>query len=352
MSVSIRPFGKLADGRTVQRVTMKNRSGTALSILDLGATIQSLVYDGHDVVLGYDRIEGYENANGSYIGATVGRYANRIADGAFTLDGKDYTLVCNEKSHNVHLHGGAVGFDRKLWLVDVVSASDEPSVRFSMISPNGQEGYPGTLSLSVTFSLGEDDAVTLHYQAKTDKPTVLNLTNHTYFNLGGCTGGDVLDTLLRLDASHFTPIDERMLPTGEIRPVAGTALDFTQAKPIRDGALADDPQVRIAGGVDHNFVIDGEAGTLREAAVAYCPKTDIRMTCLTDQPGVQVYTGNFLDEAEGKQGVRWQKHYGFCLETQHYPDSVHQPSFPSVVLRPGETFDSRTQYAFGHGAID
>lgn len=352
MSVQITAFGTLSDGRPVRRVTLTNSHGTALSVLDYGATIQSLVFAGRDVVLGYDRIEWYEHANNSYIGATVGRYANRIADGQFTLEGHPVTLACNEASHRVHLHGGNIGFDRKVWETAVLHESTDPAVCFTLVSADGEEGFPGTLRTSVTFKLAEDDTVTLDYQAVTDKTTVLNLTNHTYFNLGGTDGGDVLDTLLCIRAEEYTPINERMIPTGELSPVAGTPLDFRAAKPIREGVFGEHPQIALAGGVDHNFVLSRTAGDMRQAAAAYHPQTDIRLVCMTDQPGIQVYTANFLDEQHGKQGVRWQKYGGFCLETQHFPDSVHQPSFPTVVLHPGEAFSSRTQFHFARGPIE
>ncbi len=345
MSVNVMLFGQLDDGRAVRRYTLVNGVGTAVSVLDYGATLQSFIFDNKDILLGYETVEDYVTANGSYIGATVGRYANRMSNGRFTLNGKDIQLACNEENRHGHLHGGNVGFDKKMWDVAVLDEGDEPSVRFSLVSPDGEENYPGTLNVSVTFSLSADNALSLAYEATTDKDTVLNLTNHSYFNLNGCDGGAVTDTLMQINADTITPVDDVLIPTGDYMPVEGTPLDFRRAKPIGDGIGGKHPQVAIAGGIDHNFVLSKTrpAGLLT-AIKAKSPKTGIRIVCETDLPGVQVYTANFLDESYGKMGKTWGQYDGFCMETQFFPDSPNHPQFPSTVLHANETYHSLTRF--------
>lgn len=345
MSVEISPFGTLRDGREVKRITLKNVRGTAVSVLDYGATIQRFIFRDKDIVLGYDRIEGYEEANGSYIGATIGRVCNRITDGKFTLEGQPIQLCCNEQDKSGHLHGGAVGFDKKIWKYTVLSEGLTPSVRFDYVSPDGEEHYPGTLQVSVTFTLDVENTLTLTYHAVTDKTTVVNMTNHTYFNVHGYDGGTIEDVLLQLHADAITAVDERFDPTGEFMPVEGTPLDFRQPKPIGDAIHGEHPQVALAHGVDHNFVLAKEKQPeVREAAVAVSPRSHIKLVCLTDLPGIQVYSGNFLRENHGKEGHCWGQYEGFCLETQYFPDSVNRPEFPSIVLHPGEEYTATTQF--------
>jgi len=343
MSVEIAPFGFLQDKRPVKRITMTNEAGTTISVLTYGATIQAFEYAGKDIVLGYDRITDYETANGSYIGATIGRIANRIADGRFVLNGETIQVACNEADKNGHLHGGYCGFDKKLWEYTVLD-EDEPSVRLFTVSEDGEEQYPGRLEVSVTFTLRADDTLELAYAAKTDKDTVVNLTNHAYFNLNGFDGDNILNTQLRIAAEEYTPVNEKLIPTGDYAPVDGTPLDYRQGKTIGDGVNGVHPQVAMAGGIDHNFVLSHEKREITDVVWAYSPITGIRLTCSTDLPGLQVYSGNFLCENSGKAGLQWKKYQGFCLETQYFPDSVNQPNFPSVVLKAGETYTSCTRY--------
>ncbi len=342
MSITRAPFGAMPDGRPVERFTLEGENGLSASILTYGATLQSLCFAGKDVVLGYDSLEDYRRCGG-YQGATIGRYGNRIAAGRFTLNGLTYDVGCNERGRG-HLHGGTEGFDKRLWNADILSEGGEPSVRFSLTSEDGDMGYPGRLEVSVTFTVRADNALELAYRAVSDKDTVLNLTNHAYYNLNGYDGGSILDNVLTIDANAITPVDDKLIPTGELLAVEGTPFDFRGGKPI--GQDMDDPlpQLRLGGGFDHNYVLNGTG--FRRVLSAFAPKTGIRMDCLTDQPGVQLYTANGLKQAVGKGGVALYRHQGFCLETQHYPDSPNHANFPSTTLKAGETFESVTRYAF------
>lgn len=344
MSVSISVFDRLSDGREIQKITLTNAAGTAVSLLTLGASIQAFCFENRDIVLGFDKAEHYFRS-GAYIGAMVGRVCNRTADGRFTLNGTTYELACNEVDRRVHLHGGMAGLDKKVWDYTVLREERYPSVAFSTFSPDGEEGYPGNLLVQVTYTLSEENELMLDYQVKTDKDTPVNLTNHAYFNLNGCDGEKVHNTLLKIYAEEFTPVTERLVPTGEYAPVAGTAIDFRSAKPIGQALDNEDETMKYTGGVDHNFVLSYACQPVREVALAYSPVSGIRLRCLTDLPGVQVYTGNFLDEPGGKYGLKWGPHQGFCLETQFFANSINQPNFPSIVLGAGETFRSRTVYA-------
>lgn len=341
MGIQEQTFGHMPDGRAVQRITLIGEGGLAASLLTYGATLQALTFGGRDVVLGYDTLDEYRTHE-SYQGATVGRYANRIAGGRFVLGGVAYDVGCNEGGRG-HLHGGREGFDKKLWDAETLEDRGEPSVRFSYTAADGEEGYPGQLEVAVTFTVTRDNALRIRYEASSERDTVLNLTNHAYFNLNGYDGGDVLDTSLRIEADAYTPVDERLIPTGERRPVADTPFDFRQAKPIgRDSGAADD-QLALGGGYDHNFVLgDG----FKRAVTATAPRSGIRLECWTDQPGVQLYTANGLDVPAGKGGIALYRHQGFCLETQHFPDSPNHPDFPSTMLRAGELFESVTEYRF------
>ena len=343
MAVLVSAFDRLRDDRLVESVKLSNAQGTEVTLLTLGATIQSFIYDGKDIVLGFDRAGDYF-ASGAYIGATVGRVCNRTADGVFSLNGIEYILQCNEVERRVHLHGGMVGFDKKIWECTILEDGDEPSAAFEMCSEDGDEGYPGNLRVRLVYTLTADNALTLDYTATCDTDTPLNLTNHVYFNLNGCDGGTVKNHLLRIAAEEYTPVTERLVPTGEFAPVADTCIDFRQFKTIGEALDGTDACMEYTGGVDHNFVLAHNRRPLSEAAVAYSPVTNIRVTCCTDLPGIQVYTGNFLEENGGKYGLNWGKHHGLCLETQFFANSVNEPRFPSIILKGGDIFTSRTIY--------
>lgn len=345
MAVCVSAFDRLTDGRLVEKVTLRNNRGMEVSLLTLGATIQSVVFEGKDIVLGFDRVSDYFES-GSYIGATVGRVCNRTADGSFTLNGTTYLLHCNEPDRRVHLHGGNVGFDKKLWECTVLSDDDEPAVAFEMHSDDGDEGYPGNLRVRLIYTLTTDNTLLLDYTAASDADTPLNLTNHVYFNLNGCDGDTICNHYLRIGAEEYTPVTERLVPTGVYAPVADTCIDFRDFRLIGDALQGDDACMCYTGGVDHNFVLAHQRREVSEVAVAYSPDTGIRVTCSTDLPGVQVYTGNFLDEKGGKYSLKWGKHQGFCLETQFFANSVNEPNFPSIILKSGDTFTSRTTYHF------
>jgi len=338
------PFG-CAGASPVSRYTLTDGTGASASLLDYGATVQAITVpdrDGAptDVALGYDTLPEYA-AGDQYFGATVGRVANRIAGARFVLNGKEYRLPVNEGT--LCSHGGLSGFDRKVWNAE---SAGENAVSFSRLSPDGEEGFPGGLFVRVTFSLREG-ALRIAYEAVSSGDTIVNLTNHTYFNLAGQGCGDVCGQTLRIDAERITRIGPDIVPTGEFAPVAGGPLDFRTAKPIgRDiGARAE--QMDAAGGYDHNFVLSPRcAGLALPFAEAYCPETGIRMTCFTDQPGVQLYTPKDLGGMRGKRGAVYGVRAAFCLETQHFADAVHHPDFPTVVLRAGEAFRSATEYRF------
>ena len=344
MAMQIQHFDWLSDGQEVLKITLSNQNGTEVSLLTLGATIQAFRFSGKDIVLGFDEAAHYF-ASGAYIGATVGRVCNRTADGCFTLNNQVYTLVCNEPDRRVHLHGGNVGFDKKLWDYQVVQDTVNPQVVFTSTSADGEEGYPGSLQMCVTYTLTEQDELKIAYHVEADVDTPINMTNHAYFNLNGCDGDKVNNILLQINAEEYTPVTARLVPTGEYAQVAGTALDFRVAKPIGDALENEDDTMRYTGGVDHNFVLSRERGGMKEAACAYSPVTGIRLRCFTDLPGLQVYTGNFLDEPGGKYGLRWRKHQGFCLETQYFANSVNEPRFPSIIVKAGESYDACTVYS-------
>ena len=344
LSIEKRAFGILPDGTAVEQYRLTASGGLKVSVLTYGATLQAVKFAGKDVILGYDRLEDYINAKDSYQGATVGRYANRIAGGTFALDGRTYDVGCNEAGRG-HLHGGVHGFDKKVWEAAVLDEGDEPCLRLSMVSADGEEGYPGRLTVSVTLAVTADNTLRLSYEAASDKDTVLNLTNHAYFNLNGYDGGDVLDTVLTLHADAITPVDDRLIPTGELLPVEGTPFDFRKGQTIGAALAASHPQLKIGGGVDHNFVLDDNR-RLRHAVHAVSPRSGLAVDCWTDLPGVQVYTANFLGEDAGKGGINLYRHQGFCMETQFFPDSPNHPEFPSTRLKAGEAFHSVTAYRF------
>jgi aldose 1-epimerase len=347
-----RTFGKIADGRDATLFSLQNGHGVTVEITNLGGAIVRFLApdrDGKsgDIVLGLDTAAGYQGGH-PFFGVIAGRYANRIAKGKFSLDGKDYTLAINNGPNS--LHGGKVGFDKKLW--DIVSsgvANGVATLVLKYVSPDGEEGYPGTLSTTLTYALDATGALQISYAATTDKPTVVNLTNHSYFNLGGHQSGDILKHTVRLHAGNFTATDADLIPTGEILPVAGTPLDFTKPMAIGERIKQHDFLPLAYGkGYDHNFVIDGAPGKVRIAAIVTDPVSGRTLECSTDAPGVQLYTMNHVSSpVAGKSGAQYAAHSGFCLETQHYPDSPNHPTFPTTTLRPGETYRHTTIYKVG-----
>ncbi|WGF88130.1 aldose epimerase family protein [Marinivivus vitaminiproducens] len=348
-------FGTTPAGDPVTLYTLSNTGGMEVEVITYGAAIKAIRVPDREgrianVALGFDDMAGYAGQT-AYIGAVVGRYGNRIAQGRFTLDGQAYRLAQNNGPNA--LHGGLMGFDKRVWAASETTGPEGPGLTLTYVSLDGEEGYPGNLTAEVTYRLTDDNALTLEYRVTTDRPTVQNLTNHAYFNLKGEGSGDILDHELTLDAERFTPIDATLIPTGEIRSVAGTPLDFTEPRRIGDRIDADDEQMRFAGGYDHNVVLDrglasGLTGGLRRAAFVREPSSGRTLEVLTTQPGMQVYSGNFLDgTAVGAGGRAYGRRSGFCLETQHYPDSPNQPSFPSTALRPDAPFTSTTVFRFG-----
>lgn len=345
-TITQKSFGTTAAGEAVQLYTLKNEAGMEVDITDLGGIIVSIrVQDKNgkttDVVLGHDNVADYENGEG-YIGALIGRHGNRIAKGKFTLNGKEYSLYCNDGAN--HLHGGKIGFDKKIWKAEAADGA----LRLTYLSPDGEEGYPGNLSVTVVYSLDEDNALTLDYQADTDADTVCNLTNHAYFNLGGCESGSVLNQKLRLFADRYTCGDGECLTTGEIASVEGTPMDLRELTVIGAHINDDFDQLRLAGGYDHNFIVNGETGTLRPMAEAEDDTTGITLSAYTTQPSVQLYSGNFLKEnTPGKNGSTYGHRWGFCLESQYYPNALCYPHFPQPILKKDEHYHHVTVYRFG-----
>lgn len=337
------PFG------TADLYVLTNRNGMEASITNYGAIVVSLKTPDRtggfaDVVLGFDTLDGYLGQH-PYFGAVVGRYGNRIAKGRFSLNGKEYTLAKNDGPNS--LHGGIKGFDKAMWTARDVSTAEAPALELTYLSKDGEEGYPGNLATSVTYTLTDANELRIDYSATTDQDTVLNLTNHSYFNLAGEGSGDVLGHEVMLAASRFTPVDATLIPTGELKDVKGTPFDFTKPTPIGAGVNENHEQLIRGRGYDHNWVLDGGGRSLALAARVYEPKSGRVLEVLTDQPGVQFYIGNFLDgSVKGKGGKTYGHRYGFCLETQRYPDSPNQPHFPPAVLRVGEKFRSTTVFRF------
>ncbi len=343
------PWGTSTDGIPVQLFTLRNVNGVEAKISTYGGILVSLkVPDKNgkmgDVVLGYDKLSDYIKSS-PYFGALIGRYGNRIARGKFTLDGQTYTLATNNYPNS--LHGGNKGFDKVVWTPRIGHSPDGPCLELRYVSRDGEEGYPGTLSVLAVYTLTEDNAIRLQYTATTDKPTVVNLTQHSYFNLAG--QGDILGHQVYIPAGKFTPVDSTLIPTGELKPVGGTPFDFRNATAIGARIKDDDQQLKYGGGYDHNWVIDSKGQSqLGLMARVYEPTTGRELTVISDQPGLQFYSGNFLDGTlTGKGGQVYQFRSGFAMEPQHYPDSPNKPEFPSVVLRPGETYHSTIIYRFG-----
>jgi aldose 1-epimerase len=339
-------FGKTEDGQPVDLYLLTNKNGMEAAITNYGGTVVSLkVADRNgkfeDVVLGYDNLDGYATGK-AYIGATVGRYANRIAHATFTLDGTTYTVAKNDGDN--HLHGG---FNKRVWTAKDVSSIAGQALELTYLSKNREEGFPGNLPVKVVYTLTDQNELKIDYSATTDKDTVLNLTNHAYFNLAGQGNGDILQQQVMIKADRFTPIDATSIPTGELRSVKGTPFDFTNSTAIGARIDQDDQQLKLGRGYDHNFVLNGD--TMRAlflAAQAYDPHSGRVLEVFTTEPGIQLYTGNFLDGIHGKDGKVYNRRYAFCLETQHFADSPNRPNFPSTELKPGQHFQSTTVYKF------
>jgi aldose 1-epimerase len=343
-------FGKLADGTEVTIYTLKNSKGMEAKIIDYGATIVSLTAPDkngkfEDVVLGYDNIDGYVKGT-TYFGAIVGRYGNRIGKGKLVIDGKEYQLARNNGAN--HLHGGPTGFNKRMWTVEGSAVTKNgPEVTLSYISKDGEESYPGTVKLTVVYTLTNDNALSIVYSGTTDKATVLNPTNHSYFNLSGDLNSTILDEELMIAADKYTPVDNGLITTGKLEDVAGTPLDFRKPKKIGKDIGADNEQLKFAGGFDHNWVVKKYNGKLKLIATVHDLKSGRFMEQFSTEPGVQFYCGNFLDgRVPGKGGIKYPQRSGLCLEAQHFPDSPNKPEFPSTLLKPGETYHQTTIYKF------
>lgn len=342
MNVTRTPYGRV-DGNEVFQFTLENNNNMTAQIINFGGIITSLSVPDKtgkidDVVLGFDNLAAYLSDH-PYFGALIGRFGNRIAGGRFVLNGKEYRLALNDGAN--HLHGGIVGFNRVVWDATEFRSPEGVGVELSYLAKDGEEGYPGNLTTTVRYLLNDQNELVIDYRATTDQPTIINLTQHSYFNLKGEGCGDILDHEIMINANRYTAVDEGLIPTGELKPVVDTALDFTVSQPI--GARIKE----LSGGYDHNYVLNREGPAPSLAAIVREPQSGRVMTVLTTEPGMQFYTGNFLDGTfTGKRGVKYGKHSGFCLETQHFPDSPNHPEFPSTVLNPGEVYRQTTIYRF------
>jgi aldose 1-epimerase len=350
MSIKVENAGVLASGDSVKVYTLKNAAGMEVSIMDLGGTITKWTApdkDGKfaDITLGSNTPQDYLTTT-KYLGALIGRFGNRIAKGKFSLDGNEYTLPVNNGPNA--LHGGLKGFNAVIWKAIPIEGA-EPGLKLTYLSKDGEEGYPGNLTVEVVYTLKADNSLTIDYTATTDKNTVVNLTNHAYFNLKGEGKGDILDHEIVLNADKFLPTDAGLIPTGELKPVAGTPFDFTTAHLIGERINdTTDIDIKLGGGYDHCWVFTDQSNKLKSVAMVTEPVSGRTMEVLTTEPAVQFYTGNFLNgSATGKSGVKYERRYGFCLETQHFPDSPNQSAFPTTVLKPGETYKTTTIYKFG-----
>ncbi len=346
--LSKREFGKLADGTTVDIYTLRNRNGVQVEITNYGGAVVSIKTPDRrgqmaDIVLGYSDLSGYV-ADTSYFGALIGRYANRIAQGKFTLNGVEYQLAQNNGVN--HLHGGVRGFNKVVWYAIELNLRDGVLLQLAYVSKDKEEGYPGNLSVIATYMLTDANDLRIVYTATTEKETVVNLTHHSYFNLAGAGAGDVLNHQLKINANGFTPVDETLIPTGELKTVKGTPFDFSRATAIGSRINKADEQLIRGKGYDHNFVLNKKGHELSLAASVYEPSSGRAMEMWTTEPGMQLYTGNFLDKVHGKAGKIYNYRGGFCLEAQHFPDSPNKPSFPSTVLKPGQRYTQTTVYKF------
>ncbi|MGI0105747.1 aldose epimerase family protein [Salinimicrobium sp. WS361] len=346
-NVLMEEYGTTPNGENVEQYTLKNESGMEVKIITYGGRITSLTAPDangnyEDVVLGFDSLEQYLEDN-PFFGALIGRFGNRIANGKFSLDGEEYTLAQNDGQN--HLHGGEKGFDKVVWTVE---EADSTSLKLSYVSEDMEEGYPGRLETVVTYTLNDDNSLDVDYEATTDKKTVLNLTQHAYFNLSGDFSNTILDHEIEINADQYLPVTENLIPTGELRDVANTPFDFREPKQIGKDIDANNEQLQRAGGYDHNWVLNEQDGGMRFAASAYHPESGRMLEVHTTEPGIQFYSGNFLDGSLPLQygDGNYEKRSGFCLETQHYPDSPNQENFPSVVLEPGETYATKTTFKF------
>lgn len=349
----VEAFGSLPDGTAVSIFTLRNSQGAEARITNYGGIVVSLTAPDRegrmdDVVLGYPSLEGYVRKN-PFFGCLVGRYGNRIAGGRFTLDGREYQLARNDGPN--HLHGGLKGFDKVVWTPRLLDTVGGQALELRYVSPDGEEGYPGTLSVTAVYTLTDDNGLKLDFSATTDKPTIVNLTHHSYFNLAGAGSGDILGHEVMISADRFTPVDATLIPTGELRATAGTPLDFTTPHRIGQRIDAADEQLAFGKGYDHNWVLNkARPDELSLAARVFEPGRGRIMEVWTTEPALQFYSGNFLDGSiTGKGGCAYARRSGFCMEPQHYPDSPNKPAFPSTVLRPGQTFQSTMVYRFSAG---
>lgn len=347
-NISTSDYGVTPKGDSIKKYTLTNKNGMKVEVINFGGIITSLTAPDRngkyeDVVLGFTKPEGYFNGNPYYFGALIGRYGNRIANAKFTLEGKVYAIDKNDGPNS--LHGGKEGFHTRFWNIEAVKNAKFPTLKLSYTSADGEEGYPGKLTTIVFYTLTDDNALEISYEAETDKPTVVNLTQHSYFNLSGNFTKTITDHELQINADHFLPVNETLIPTGEQKAVKGTPFDFTVSKPIGKDIGADDDQLKKGKGYDHNWILNGKG--LRSIAKVYHQGTGRLMEVFTDEPGVQFYSGNFLDgKFDTKTGGKNEFRTGFCLETQHFPDSPNQPSFPSTELKPGQKYQSKTIYKF------
>ncbi|APZ45943.1 galactose mutarotase [Polaribacter reichenbachii] len=349
LAINISDFGKTKEGKPVEKFTLKNTNGVEVDIITYGGRITSLKVPNskgvlENVVLGFDNIEDYENDN-PFFGALIGRYGNRIAKGKFNLEGKEYTLAKNNDEN--HLHGGVIGFDRVIWTATPIEGTEDSSLKLTYLSKDGEEGYPGNLKVTVVYTLTKDNAIEVSYEATSDKTTVVNLTQHAYFNLSADFSKEILDHEIVLNADAFIPVDATLIPTGEIRKVTGTPFDFTSAKKIAKEINSNNKQLKLGLGYDHCWVLNGAKGDMRFAASAYNEESGRFMEIFTEEPGIQLYTGNFLDGTLPMlNGGTYAHRTGFCLETQHFPDSPNQKDFPSTVLKPGQVYTTKTTFKF------
>lgn len=352
-TVEEKSFGTTASGDEITLYTLDNANGMEVDIINYGGIVARLTApdrDGNfaDVVQGFNTLAEYE-ADSSFQGALIGRYGNRIAHGKFEIDGTTYKLATNDEPGGIpaHLHGGNVGYDKVVWNAEPVVENGIEGVKLTYLSKDGEEGYPGNLDITVHYWLTDDNALKITYEATTDKKTYVNLTNHAYYNLKGEGQGEIVDHVFTINASKFTPVNEGLIPTGELRPVKGTPFDFTSPETLAARIGDENTQLSYGGGYDHNWVLDNQDGSLALAATVYEPTTGRVMEVSTEEPGIQLYSGNFLDGTMvGKSGKNYVFRGAFCLETQHYPDSPNQPGFPSTLLAPGETYETTTIYTF------
>ncbi|MBN1398256.1 MAG: galactose mutarotase [Bacteroidetes bacterium] len=341
-------YGKLPDGREVYQFTLKNKAGATMKVINYGAIVTSMTVPDRsgkyeDVILGYDSLDAYIKDN-TFFGSVVGRYGNRIGKGKFKLEGKEYQLALNDGPN--HLHGGKVGYNKVLWTAKEVQDTTGPAIELTYISADGEEGYPGTVTLSVVYTLTENNEFKAEYKGTTDKTTVLNPTQHSYFNLSGSFNNTILDHVISINADAMTPVDNTLIPIGKLLDVTNTPMDLRNPTVIGAHINDDFEQLKIAGGYDHNWVLNNYDKKVRAVAEVYEPKSGRLMTVLTDQPGVQFYSGNFLDGTRKGKGVTYQKRSGLCLEAQCYPDTPNKPEFPSCTLKPGEEYRQTTIYQF------